>query len=712
MTAMMSRTASAERLLVTVETAYGSNEFHLDERLLVEEVHQRCDDNISTATISVRIDDEFDSEEARRRYHPDQRIIVMTDDADVASREILFEGYPPMQSWRWDGRIGREEERYVFHAEHVWERLARAREALVFGRYVRNGEIDDGLQTDPAAYRGKAALLTALPCVFNPDGIGNQAAEPLTVTAASEVRSVHIFTYDDRRSPKWTYATAIRYLAWFYLLKTGPVYEGNVFEITDAPAAGLTAVSGALGRALAREPVSLNCEATSLAEAMGLLCDAAGIHLSVETQNVGGRPVTQLRIWAAEDGPVRRLHLARTGRWPDGELRYDTSSRSVPDILSANNAYRGEVAWDHGRIVNSPVVIGGIRKHEMTVPLWPGWIPRDGLDSVQPAGRLAAKGQALTPDQVESLGSRAEGHLWFRRYHRRGNEFKAHADTGRLWVLNEDGYYAGGLYNRNAPFDNYRPFDFSTVADATVTASGAWMRRPRRFLPAVTRSLEDRPLGVWVEISFDTGATWQQQSSGVRVLEDRCAIYFDADNPTEITPPGADPLDQNMWCAIIDQAFRVRVTAVIESDDRLLATIPPGEVRSPTLQLNGIVVRRANAFQLVSRSHTTNVLCGIGASGAAVERDDSQAIMALARQLAEVNQDRRVSVAPTIPWIETAYSLGDRIAEIRGRRIRFATTMGVETRFPAVIERRFALQDGRYETTLTLGITETPSAGI
>ena len=95
-----------------------------------------------------------------------------------------------------------------------------------------------------------------------------------------------------------------------------------------------------------------------------------------------------------------------------------------------------------------------------------------------------------------------------------------------------------------------------------------------------------------------------------------------------------------------------------------------------------------------------------------VERDDSDAVSALAEQLARANQDREVRVLPTIPWLETRYALGDQITEIRGRQLRFATTRGTKRRWPAVLERRFTLSSGRYETSLTLGITDVPADAV
>ncbi|UCD28526.1 MAG: hypothetical protein JSV03_15830 [Planctomycetota bacterium] len=713
MSGLRSRAELTERLLVGVETAYGSGDFQVDDRLRVEEVCQRSDQTISSAIISVRIDNDFDSQEARRRYQPDRRIVVMTDETDSSDREILFEGYVPVQSSRWDGRIGREDERYVFEAEHVFERLARDREALIFGRRVRNGEIEDGLSQDPDDYTHQSVLMTALPCVFNPDGVANRADTPLTVLSPDgQSRSVHLFTWEgDRAAKKWTYATVLRYLVWFYLLKEGPVFEGNVFSVTGPVVDRVADQSDPMIKALLRQPVSFNCEATNLVEALTLLASAAGIHITAETNNDGGRPETELRVWAPEAGPLRRLYLVRGGCRTDGEPRYHTANRSTSQILSDNNIYRGHVTWDHRRIVNYPVVIGGVKQYEMTVSLWPGWVPRDNLDNVDAPDREDAKALALTPAQVEALGDDAENEDWFQRYHRRGRNFKSDADVGRLWVLNENDYYDGAIYNRNAPFDDYRPFDFSTVTDSTVTTPGAWMRRARRLLPTISTSSDGRPLGVWIEVSFDSGTTWQQQSGGVRILQDHIGIYFDCENPTEVTPAGVPPEEQNMWYAIIDQTFRVRVTASIESDERLLAVSPLDRSDSPTLQVNAMIVRRAKSFLYKSRTHTTNVLNPQGIGGS-VERDDTTLIESLVRQLAHRNQDRRIRVAPTIPWLETGYALGDRIAEIRGRHLRFTTTVGAEQQYPSVVERRFVWRDDRYETILTMGITDVPGEAV
>ena len=146
------------------------------------------------------------------------------------------------------------------------------------------------------------------------------------------------------------------------------------------------------------------------------------------------------------------------------------------------------------------------------------------------------------------------------------------------------------------------------------------------------------------------------------------------------------------------------MTAVAESDERLMSTYPPAKLAAATQFINGMVVAAPKSYRLVSREHTQDVLGGQLPAGDGV-RDDSAAIAAYAEQLALTVQDRRITALPAIPCIETAYDLGERISEIRGRQLRFATSTGPQTQYPAVLERRFVLRDGCYETQLVLGVT-------
>ncbi len=700
------RALESELLVAAVEASPGSGVYAADDRLRVDDVTLGIDERISTARFSVRLDATFDGAAARARYSPDLRVLVRTVEADASESLALFEGYPPVQATRWDGGPGGGSERYTFEAVGVYDRLARRKGGWIYGRRMRSGAILDGLAADSAAYAGKSVLVEATPCVFNVDGARNCDPLPLSVVdAGGVVRSIYIFTHDDDPAGiPWTYLNALRYLVWFYGTRNGPVFDGDVFSATEAFAGAGAGDPGDGSRLLERllEPCdSVGVEAVNLVEGLALLSGASGVHVSVDPALVGSGVRSSFRVWAAGDGASQTLRLAPGGTHADGVAKYDAKALSGTEVLRANEVTRARLTWDHRRIVNAPVVVGGVKAYEMTVPLVPGWVPTVNLDDVALVDRTAAKEIALTPDQIAILGTVVENSVWFQNYHTSGSNFSANAFVGRRWVLNEDGRFDGATYNRNAPYDDYLPFDFATVTGSGITRRGEWSRRSRAFLPTITRTVTGAGFGVFVEISFDSGATWQKAPGPIEVLRDPSAVWFKAVNPTQVTPPGADPLDQNMWYAIIDQTFRVRMTAVIEGDARLTATAGP-DGSTPTLLRTSEIVYRPGDFELVTRSDTTNVLGAINAGASDIGSDDSDAIARIARDAALRGQDQRVGASPVVPRVDTRFAIGDEITLIGGRGISLVTLADGAAMGPVVVGKRYRFVGGRWETELEL----------
>lgn len=702
------RIQGVELLVVTVETSPGSGVFAVDERLSVSEVTLGSDAVMSTARIHVRLDAEFDAAAARGRYQADRRVVVRTQEADAARQAVLFEGYPPTQEAGWRGGPGDAEETYGFLATHVYERLSREREGWIYGRRMRSGEIVDGLVGDPVTWGGRSVLVEGLPCVFNLDGAKNCAPTPLQVTGADGVaRAIHLFTYDDDSNGiAWSYLNALRYLLWFYVPRGGPMFVDALLSATEAYVPVGVGTAGGDGSALLTSLVgaceTLNLEATNLVEALSLLADSAGVHVTAETAAAGAGVRSQFRAWAAGDAAGKRLHLVRGGVHADGTPRFDPSTLSADDVKRVNDVARAMIRWQDGRIVNAPLVIGEVKAYEMTVPLVPGWEPAVLLDNVAPPDRAAAKDAALLPDQVAKLGAGAESASWFQKYHRAGSQFVQHRFVGRRWVLNEDGRFDAATYNRNAPFDAYQPFDFSTVTSPGITRRGAWARRSRALRDTITRTELGATFGVHVEISFDGGATWFQPTGPVQVLTGPTAILFDADNPTQITPPGVDPAEQNLWYALIDQTFRVRVTAVMEGDERLIGSSGPVDPASPTLRTTSRIVYDPRTYQYVTRQGTTDVLATVNPSATDLERIDSERANAAAIGIARRESDRRILATPAVPWLDRTFSIGDAIEQVRGRGISFVTRTEGRSRGPSVVGKRYRFGGGRWETELVL----------
>lgn len=689
---------AAARLIVERETTPGAGWFEVDERLRATEVVLGSDLRLSSAVIEVRTDGSFGAAGVRDTYHPGVRFVVRTDESEAFRRTVLFEGFVPVTEANWD--VADEESAFgcCFRAEHVAGQVAAER--VVLGRHVRSLLIERRLAADPDTWQGRSEWVAALPCIFNFDGLANCAAEPLVVRGADgSSMSVHIFCGEgDAGAEPWTYARALRYLAWFYRLRGGPVADGNLFSATE-PYAGLSAAgpatiprSDVMGLALCRVVDGVCCEGMNAVEALAVVAESAGLHITAETASEAGKAISRWRLWAAAQGKTKTLRL-----------RGRAAGASARQVLADNNLGGGAVRWDLRRVVHRPIVFGGVKQLEVTVSLWPGWLPEPNLDNVPAEQREAAKALAWTPDEVFAQRRSAGESDWFKRYHRQGSQFVSHAAVGRRWVLNEDGRYAGALYNRNEPFDSYKAFDFASVVDGGQWHPQRWMRRPRRFLPTASATPEGQSVGVWVEASFDSGATWCGLAGTYRVLADECGVCFDCANPTEIVPPGVDPREQNMWYALIDQTFRVRVTAVIETDERLTAG-PAAEATWRGAPWHQREVRfEPDAFGYLSATGGSSVLAAADGQGAGPRRDDSAAIAALAAELAREGAIRLTAGNPRIPWIDREYEIGDRIVGVSGPGVGFDVGGGVEKHAPVVVGKRYRLAGGRYETELLLG---------
>ncbi|MCK6483609.1 MAG: hypothetical protein HUU22_15060 [Phycisphaerae bacterium] len=330
--------------------------------------------------------------------------------------------------------------------------------------------------------------------------------------------------------------------------------------------------------------------------------------------------------------------MARGGRDEQGRPRYDVAARRLSEILADNQVAAGVFEWERRRPARRAPATA--RRFDLTMPLVPGWIPAGSLDNVPPDDRAAARAAALTPDDVPALGDDPNDNTWFRRYHAAGAEFAAHADVARLWVLNEDGRFDAASYNRNAPFDAYAPFRFDELMPAGE-APPTWTRRPRPLLPLSDAAARLFAGGVRVEMSFDGGAAWFVLTRGYVVLADRAGIRLTVDNPLEITPPHRTPAQQNLWYALIEQTFRLRVTAAVESDVRPALRAVPARVP-------------------------------------------------------------RVTARPFVPWPAVEFGVGDRIDGLRGRDVRWSVGDGADGRAAVVRGAAYEFGPRRFGTELTL----------
>ncbi len=691
----------AERVETAVETSVGSGFFAADDRLRADVVESACDGKVGSALVSVQIDDEFTTAEAMARYYADRRVIVRTVTA------VLFDGYSTVGRLGWGrggstrgtGRpSGRRGGEFTLELEHVAARLGRDVRVQIIGRYVRDGRIVDGMSADPDAWSGASVLARGLPCVFNMDGAGN--CDPVSIEvrdAGGALRDVYIFTEDSRSDAvAWTYAKVLRYLLHFYGWSNCPVGVDHVFAQTESAVSlseeGRAAFieSDPLVYALLGRPDTLVLEATSVLESMSLISAYSGIHLTAESEAVGSGVRTSWRAWSELSGPARELRLATAARDEAGLPVYDPSAVSVIDLFDDNNVSASSVSWDARPIAQAALVAGDVKRYEVQVELWPGWLPEPELDDVEQALRSSVKTQALTDEQVAAMGESVTADAWYRKYHRNGSEFSDHWQVGRMWVLNEAGTYGASQYNRNTPFDSYAPYDFAS------TLPGCWMRRCRRFLP-ITASFGGAER-VLVEVSFDGGDNWERVESAYEVSPDECGIWFSATNPMALASAGADA-EANLWYALVDQSCRIRVTALVESDDRLVAEASGDS--APTLFRNAAVLYAPGRFGFLRCLDGSAKGLGAGKETGSA-RDDTELMDDVAASMANVGASRGVTARAVVPWLDDSYAIGDRIVGVRGRGLGFDAARTPNRRHACVIGKRYRLGPERFETELIL----------
>ncbi len=146
------------------------------------------------------------------------------------------------------------------------------------------------------------------------------------------------------------------------------------------------------------------------------------------------------------------------------------------------------------------------------------------------------------------------------------------------------------------------------------------------------------------------------------VLKDRAGIWFGVVNPTSMTEPDTSPGVRNMWYSLIDQLFRVRVTATFEADERLVANALGNAAHTTTGFSNSELVYKPGLYKFASREGTVDALAAIDSGQQTFEVDDSSSANAVAEAIALDEQEGHIEIEARIPWIDTRLSIGDRIS--------------------------------------------------
>jgi hypothetical protein len=240
------------------------------------------------------------------------------------------------------------------------------------------------------------------------------------------------------------------------------------------------------------------------------------LHQCAQYADLSFRFVPQL----IETGPAQALVFYRNGGTRCVELNAQPAGQSL-SVSRANIAAFQSTRYFHP-VTHRTIGQGDFKVYEATFELVKAWDP--DLESSDYATFSAST----------------------------NSEFSAVKDVYRKWCLNETGDYA-------AP-----PFDLSGIF-----GSDNYVRRHRRFWPALSTDAQGGSLGYCLEASFDDGMNWWQYLHPFNNLLDECGVWLSGDR-----------LDVDTWVAALKGVLRFRITASVVSDERLTCTVADGPVGS------------------------------------------------------------------------------------------------------------------------------------
>ncbi|HPC95209.1 MAG TPA: hypothetical protein PLU87_09715 [Sedimentisphaerales bacterium] len=333
----------------------------------------------------------------------------------------------------------------------------------------------------------------------------------------------------------------------------------------------------------------------------------------------------------SETGPDQAIVFYRNGRGRTVELNCQWPGQSLS--LSRTNVATLHSRRDFHPVTHRHIGQGDFKTYEATFELVGAWDP--SLEDTD-----YAKFSASTNPQFHEV-----------------------RDVYRKWCLNEAGDYTPPPYERGEPYDFSRLFE-----------GAAFVRRRRRFWPALSTDGQGRSLGYLLEVSFDAGMHWWQYVGSFNNLLDECGVWL-----------ASEQLDVDTWVAALKGALRFRITASVVSDERLTCIIADGPVGSTAPVVDHIITlprrfryRKVSPQSLLAHADVTTL-------GEPDTADDTEALYEFLRGRAEATAQIVETIQVRTPTLTLHVHPGDRVTSSPDSRD--VLTCRSDTRSLAWIER-------------------------
>ncbi|MCL2700646.1 MAG: hypothetical protein FWE88_03005 [Phycisphaerae bacterium] len=278
-----------------------------------------------------------------------------------------------------------------------------------------------------------------------------------------------------------------------------------------------------------------------------------------------------------------------------------------PFSAEATNLWRGRIAFRRRPSRRGVLMLGERRRYELSTGMLPGWNP--------------ARHTTRWRDCVRSLSP----------------NWAAYGDVYRKWVLNEHAWYGGS------------PWNLPTWTGAQVNANHFLLCQPRQFLPCLSANQANKSMGIVVEVSWPN-SPWRRWRGPLWVSRDECSVYL-----------GGDALPGEFFQAAAAGTAGVRVTACVDADARLTASLP-GDGGA------WIVVPAPKGQGLWRQIHNSSVFLGASGMGQPGVCDDSEVLSRLATRRQERPPDA-VDADFELAWVDLGVGVGDVVDRVAGREI-------------------------------------------
>jgi hypothetical protein len=335
--------------------------------------------------------------------------------------------------------------------------------------------------------------------------------------------------------------------------------------------------------------IDVDVTGLNLIDALRRCCGQAGLRFKFVPNLSQTGPAQAIVFFRPES--CRKIEL--NCQWP-GE-RINISKTNVTEITGKKN---------YSPITHRYIVQGDYKIYEATFELVKAWDP------------------ALEEHNYD-------------RYSPLTNEnFNEVRDVYRKWCLNEAGDYSPNPYNQGPSFD------FSKIFE-----NDNYIRKPRRFLPALTGTQDGESIGYYLEVSYVDGSYWWPYMSSFKILLDQCGVWL-----------SAEQIDTDMWFAILKGVLKFRITASVCADERISFAVSDGPVNSTAEMVDKIItLPRRFKYQKVSP-------CSIFANGSANQIDDTQSLVEFAQSLSDSSGFVTEQLQIKTPCLSPIFTPGDRIS--------------------------------------------------